>query len=66
MINEIRKSDNRTVLTAVRDTDSLRKDLGLTSFDLVDLAARIRDEFGVGILEDGLVDTVGENCRQLE
>lgn len=66
MINEIRKSDNRTVLTAVRDTDSLRKDLGLTSFDLVDLAARIRDEFGVGILEDGLVDTVGEICRRLE
>lgn len=66
MINDIRKSDNRTAFTTVRDTDSLRKDLGLTSFDIVDLAARIRDEFGVGILEDGLVDTVGEICQRLE
>lgn len=66
MINDIRKSDNRTTLTTVRETDSLRKDLGLTSFDLVELAARIKDEFGVGILENGLVDTVGEIYRRLE
>ena len=39
---------------------SLRKDLGLDSFDLAELTVLVEDEFGIDIFADGLVDTIQE------
>lgn len=41
-------------------TTSLRKDLGLDSFDLAELTVLLEDEFSVDIFADGLVDTIEE------
>ena len=60
IINNIRKSKNLSVLDALKETDNLRTDLNLTSFDLAELTVRIEDEFGVDIFEEGIVNTIGE------
>lgn len=60
IINDIRKSKRLNVLDALKETDNLRTDLNLTSFDLAELTVRIEDEFGVDIFEEGIVNTIGE------
>ena len=65
IINDIRKSKNLKVLESLKETDNLRNDLNLTSFDLAELTVRIEDEFGVDIFEEGLVDTIGEIYKRL-
>ena len=53
------------VLESLKESDSLRNDLHLTSLDLAELTVRIEDEFGVDIFEEGLVDTIGEIYERL-
>ena len=65
IINDIRKSKNLKVLESLKETDNLRNDLNLTSFDLAELTVRIEDEFGVDIFEEGLIDTIGEIYERL-
>ena len=65
IINDIRESKNLSALYALKETDNLRNDLNLTSFDLAELTVRIEDEFGVDIFEEGLVDTIGEIYKRL-
>ena len=65
IINDIRKSKNLNVLESLKESDSLRNDLHLTSLDLAELTVRIEDEFGVDIFEEGLVDTIGEIYERL-
>jgi acyl carrier protein len=65
IINEIRQSKDLPILTELKPTDNLRKDLGLTSFDLAELTVRIEDEFDIDIFEDGLVNTIGEIYSKL-
>ena len=65
IINDIRKSKNLSVLDALKETDNLRTDLNLTSFDLAELTVRIEDEFGVDIFEEGIVNTIGEIYERL-
>ena len=65
IINDIRKSKNLKVLESLKETDNLRDDLNLTSFDLAELTVRIEDEFGVDIFEEGLIDTIGEIYERL-
>lgn len=66
IINDIRKSKNLKVLELLKETDNLRDDLNLTSFDLAELTVRIEDEFGVDIFEEGLISTIGEIYEQLK
>lgn len=66
IINDIRKSKNLKVLESLKETDSLRNDLNLTSFDLAELTVRIEDEFGVDIFENGIVSTIGEIYERLK
>ncbi len=66
IVNEIRQANNATILTELHEEDSLRDDLGFTSFDLAELTVRIEDEFDVDIFEDGLVNTIGEIYSKLE
>jgi acyl carrier protein len=65
IINEIRQSKDLPILTELKPSDNLRKDLGLTSFDLAELTVRIEDEFDIDIFEDGLVNTIGEIYSKL-
>ena len=55
-----------TPVASLNETDNLRNDLGLTSFDLAELTVRIEDEFDIDIFEDGLVNTIGEVYAKLE
>lgn len=66
IINDIQKSKNLKVLESLKETDSLRNDLNLTSFDLAELTVRIEDEFGVDIFENGIVSTIGEIYERLK
>jgi acyl carrier protein len=65
IINEIRQSKDLPILTELKPSDNLRKDLGLTSFDLAELTVRIEDEFDIDIFEDGLVNTIAEIYSKL-
>ena len=60
IINEIRQAKGLSVLTSIKEEDSLRGDLELTSFDLAELTVKIEDEYDIDIFEDGLVNTVVE------
>ena len=64
-INEIRKAKNLSELSVINLSDTLRDDIGFTSFDLAELTVRIEDEFDIDIFEDGLVNTVGEIIEKL-
>lgn len=66
IINDIRASKSMALVETLNDSDNLRNDLGLTSFDLAELTVRIEDEFDIDIFEDGLVNTIGEIFAKLE
>ncbi len=66
IINDIRIAKDMAAVATLNDTDSLRDDLGFTSFDLAELTVRIEDEFDIDIFEDGLVNTIGEVYAKLE
>lgn len=66
IINDIRASKSMAPVKILNETDNLRNDLGLTSFDLAELTVRIEDEFDIDIFEDGLVNTIGEVYAKLE
>lgn len=66
IVNSIREAKGLTILESINDNDSLRDDIGFTSFDLAELTVRIEDEFDIDIFEDGLISTVGEIYAKLE
>lgn len=66
IINDIRASKSMAPVEILNETDNLRNDLGLTSFDLAELTVRIEDEFDIDIFEDGLVNTIAEVYAKLE
>ena len=65
IINEIRQTKGLSLLNEIKENDSLRNDIQLTSFDLAELTVKIEDEFDIDIFEDGLVNTVGEIYTKL-
>lgn len=66
IINDIRSAKSMAPVEKLNESDNLRNDLGLTSFDLAELTVRIEDEFDIDIFEDGLVNTIGEVYAKLE
>lgn len=66
IINSIREAKQMEALKEIKESDRLREDLNLTSFDLAELTVKIEDEFDIDIFEDGLVSTVGEIFAKLE
>lgn len=66
IINDIRASKNMDAIETLKETDNLRNDLSLTSFDLAELTVRLEDEFDIDIFEDGLVNTIGEIYTKLQ
>ena len=65
IVNEIRQAKGLDVLESIREEQTLRNDLELTSFDLAELTVKIEDEYDIDIFEDGLVNTVGEIFEKL-
>lgn len=65
IINQVRTAKGLDTISALTMSDTLRDDLGFTSFDLAELTVRIEDEFDIDIFEDGLVNTVGEIFAKL-
>lgn len=65
IINDIRACKDLVPVVSLSETDNLRTDLGLTSFDLAELTVRIEDQFDIDIFEDGLVNTIGEVYAKL-
>lgn len=66
IINYIRSAKDMAKVSTLNESDRLREDLGLSSFDLAELTVRIEDEFDIDIFEDGLVNTIGEILEKLE
>lgn len=65
IINKIRAAKNLDPLAELKETDKLRDELGLTSFDLAELTVNIEEEYDVDIFEEGLVNTIGEIYEKL-
>jgi acyl carrier protein len=65
IINSIRSFKGLPALETIHDSDILRHDLQLTSFDLAELTVKLEDEFDVDIFEDGMVNTVGDIYAKL-
>ncbi len=65
IINKIRKIKGEELISQLNESDNLREDLGLTSFDLAELTVNIEDEFDIDIFEDGFVNTIGEIYEKL-
>ena len=66
IINSIREAKGLSNVNAIREDNSLRKDLEFTSFDLAELTVRIEDEYDIDIFEDGIIETVGEIYSKLK
>lgn len=66
VINSIRESKGQKQIKNFTGAESLREDLGLTSFDLAELTVKIEDEFDIDIFEDGLVRTLSEIFEKLQ
>ena len=65
VINEILEEKNGQRLDTLNEGTSLRKDLGFDSMDLALLTAKLDEECGVDIFEDGIIDTVEEVLKKL-
>lgn len=66
IINNVRLNNQLSPLTQLNESDDLRNDIGLNSFDLAELTVCIEDEFDIDIFENGLVNTVGEIYKKLK
>ncbi|PRZ21008.1 phosphopantetheine-binding protein [Flavobacterium granuli] len=65
IINNVRENNQLAPLLKLDESDDLRNDIGLNSFDLAELTVCIEDEFDIDIFENGLVNTVGEIYKKL-
>ena len=65
IINKIKKIKGEELISQLNESDNLREDLGLSSFDLAELTVNIEDEFDIDIFEDGFVNTIGEIYEKL-
>ena len=65
VINVILEGKDSPAITALNESASLRDDVGLDSFDLAELTARVEQKCGVDIFADGVVESVGEVLSRL-
>lgn len=65
IINDIREDKGEKSISDIDTNKDLRADLGLDSMDLAVLTARIEEEYGIDIFEDGIVATTAEILKKL-
>lgn len=66
IVNDIRVAKGLSIVSELKETDKLRDDLGLTSFDLAELTVKIEDIYDIDIFADGLVNNIGEIYAKLQ
>ena len=49
IVNEVLESNELDTQETFKDTDNLKNDLGMDSFNLAELTVMIEDEFGIDI-----------------
>jgi acyl carrier protein len=65
IVNEVLESNELDTQETFKDTDNLKNDLGMDSFNLAELTVMIEDEFGIDIFEGDLVFTIGDIKQKL-
>jgi len=65
IVNEVLESNELDTQETFKDTDNLKNDLGMDSFNLAELTVMIEDEFGIDIFEGDLVFTIGDIKEKL-
>ena len=58
--NIIIENDIEIGVDDINKSTSLTNDLGLDSFNLTQLAVEIESEFGIDIIENGVISSVGD------
>ena len=66
IINEILEDKELPKINELKSTISLRRDLCFDSMDLAFLTAKVDEECGVDIFEDGIIDTVEDIFKKLK
>jgi acyl carrier protein len=65
IVNEVLESNELDTQETFKDTDNLKNDLGMDSFNLAELTVMIEDEFDIDIFEGDLVFTIGDIKQKL-
>jgi acyl carrier protein len=66
VINSVLKTAGKEPVQPIEPEMSLRDDIGMDSFDLVELTVRIEDKFGVDIFAKGVIDKPKEIIERLK
>lgn len=66
IINEVLEGKGGNTVSSISDTDKLRDDIGLDSFDLAELTVRIEESFDVDVFSDGIIETVSEILEKID
>lgn len=66
IINNILISKNEQPISNILPNNHLKNDLGLESFDMVELVVELEDEFGVDIFEAGNVETINDVLERIK
>jgi|AACY02.14.fsa_nt_gi acyl carrier protein len=65
IVNEVLESNELDTQNTFKDTDNLKDDLGMDSFNLAELTVMIEDEFDIDIFEGDMVFTIGDIKQKL-
>jgi acyl carrier protein len=65
IINEVLEGKGSTKIKSIFETDKLRDDIGLDSFDLAELTVRVEEAFDVDIFEDGIIEVISEILNKI-
>ena len=65
IINIVLDNRDKSIITEISKSSTLRDDFGMDSLDLADLTVRIEAEYDVDIFENGVVETVGDILKKI-
>ena len=65
IINNILIEKNEQPKSDISINDNLKNDLGLESFDMVELVVALEDEYGIDIFESGQVESVKDILEKI-
>ena len=65
IINKILIEKNDQPKSDISINDNLKTDLGLESFDMVELVVAMEDEFGIDIFESGQIESVKDILEKI-
>jgi len=66
VLHRVRESKGLGEAPLILPISDLRRDLGLDSLDLAELAVRVQDHYGVDVFAAGVIRTWGELIQRVE